>query len=326
MNITNWYTAVVEDINDPLSLGRVQVRCLGYHTPDRNELPTQDLPWGTCIMPVTSPGLAGIGTSSTGLVPGSWVFGFFRDGLELQDPVILGSIASTSGYDNGFDVTSNFGFGDSYGTFGDYVGADIPIESTNGTVGGSVLNQNGVGSTFGNINGATENVLGSFEETPAATNIGGGAVDTLIGIAQSQIGVIETSKNQGAGIEKYWSATSYGRGGYAARQPYCAAFVSWCIKTSNILPPASLPNTSSAFAYNTWAEKQTFTQVRYNPRHVKRGDIVVLASSHVGIAVSDSDAAGVFQSIDGNTFSNGKEGVFLKTRKLSILKSAITLA
>ena len=29
-----WFTGVVEDRNDPAKLGRVRVRCLGFHTED----------------------------------------------------------------------------------------------------------------------------------------------------------------------------------------------------------------------------------------------------------------------------------------------------
>ena len=32
-----WFTGVVENRNDPAKLGRVQVRCLGYHTEDLND-------------------------------------------------------------------------------------------------------------------------------------------------------------------------------------------------------------------------------------------------------------------------------------------------
>ena len=33
-----WFAGVVEDRQDPLKLGRVRVRCLGYHTEDKNAL------------------------------------------------------------------------------------------------------------------------------------------------------------------------------------------------------------------------------------------------------------------------------------------------
>ena len=35
-----WFTGVVEDRNDPDALGRVRVRCLGFHTEDLNDIPT----------------------------------------------------------------------------------------------------------------------------------------------------------------------------------------------------------------------------------------------------------------------------------------------
>ena len=40
-----WFTGVVEDRDDPDKLGRVRVRCVGYHTDDVNKIPTADLPW-----------------------------------------------------------------------------------------------------------------------------------------------------------------------------------------------------------------------------------------------------------------------------------------
>ena len=43
-----WFTGVVEDRNDPDALGRVRVRCLGYHSEDLNDIPTKDLPFGSC--------------------------------------------------------------------------------------------------------------------------------------------------------------------------------------------------------------------------------------------------------------------------------------
>ena len=49
-----WFTGVVEDRNDPDKLGRVRVRCLGYHTDDLVDLPTQDLPWAQVMTPTTS--------------------------------------------------------------------------------------------------------------------------------------------------------------------------------------------------------------------------------------------------------------------------------
>jgi hypothetical protein len=87
-----WFTGVVEDRNDPLKTGRLKVRILGHHTDNKSILPTADLPWALCVLPITASGVSGIGQSATGLLEGSWVFGFFRDGHYRQEPVILGSL------------------------------------------------------------------------------------------------------------------------------------------------------------------------------------------------------------------------------------------
>lgn len=100
-----WFTGVIEDINDPKEMGRVRVRCYGYHNDDKVEVPTEELPWATPMLPVTSASMTEVGQSATGLLQGSWVVGFFRDGPNAQDPIILGSIPSISSavnYQRGF--------------------------------------------------------------------------------------------------------------------------------------------------------------------------------------------------------------------------------
>ena len=87
----NWFVGVVEDRNDPEQVGRVRVRCLGYHTEDVIALPTADLPWAHVMHPVTDPSMQGIGTTPSWLTPGSWVIGFWRD-AEFQQPLIMGSL------------------------------------------------------------------------------------------------------------------------------------------------------------------------------------------------------------------------------------------
>ena len=87
-----WFTGVVENRNDPAKLGRVQVRCLGYHTQDLNDIPSKDLPWAHVMHPVTDPALQGMGNSPSFLLEGTWVVGFFRDANEKQQPVIMGSL------------------------------------------------------------------------------------------------------------------------------------------------------------------------------------------------------------------------------------------
>ena len=80
-----WWIGVVEDINDPLTLGRCKVRCFGYHpAKSTNQVPTEDLPFALSIHPLNTPNL--YGTPKVG----EWVFGFFLDALAAQEPAILG--------------------------------------------------------------------------------------------------------------------------------------------------------------------------------------------------------------------------------------------
>jgi len=87
----NLYTGCIENRNDPLKLGRCQVRVVGLHTHDKTLLPTEDLPWAYPLQPITSAAMNGIGTTPLGVVEGTWVVIMFRD-IEQQQPIILGSI------------------------------------------------------------------------------------------------------------------------------------------------------------------------------------------------------------------------------------------
>lgn len=87
-----WWFGVVEDNNDPLKTGRVKVRCLEWHTENKGDLPTDELPWAQVMMPVNSASNSGIGESPTGIQNGSWVVGFFMDGETANRPIIMGTI------------------------------------------------------------------------------------------------------------------------------------------------------------------------------------------------------------------------------------------
>tara|TARA_R100000458_G_C8278477_1_gene254662 strand:- start:3238 stop:4896 length:1659 start_codon:yes stop_codon:yes gene_type:complete len=87
-----WWTGVVEDRNDPKALGRCRVRIVGYHDQNKNEIPTEKLPWAHPITPITNPAMSGVGQTPLGVVPGTWVFGFFLDGVAGQKPAMIGTI------------------------------------------------------------------------------------------------------------------------------------------------------------------------------------------------------------------------------------------
>ena len=114
-----WFYGVVEDRQDPYMIGRVRVRCFGHHTGNKTTLPTADLPWAQVMLPVTSAGISGIGQTPLGLVEGSHVFGFFRDGEARQEPVVMGSLP---GYPTELANTDT-GFYDPNGEFPRYKNA-----------------------------------------------------------------------------------------------------------------------------------------------------------------------------------------------------------
>ena len=101
----NWFVGVVEDRNDPEQVGRVRVRCLGYHTEDVVALPTADLPWAHVMHPVTDPSMQGLGSTPSWIVQGTWVVGFFRDN-EFQQPLIIGSLPGNP--ENAADPATGF--------------------------------------------------------------------------------------------------------------------------------------------------------------------------------------------------------------------------
>lgn len=108
----NLYYGVVENRNDPLKLGRCQVRIVGLHTHEKSLLPTADLPWATPMQPVTSAAMNGIGWSPVGPVEGTTVVIFFAD-ADQQQPIMLGTIggipqskdASIAAEDSGSIIT-----------------------------------------------------------------------------------------------------------------------------------------------------------------------------------------------------------------------------
>jgi len=103
-----WWIGIVEDINDPLTLGRCRVRCFGYHpAKSTNLVPTEDLPFALSIHPLNTPNL--YGTPRVG----EWVFGFFLDALSAQEPAILGYLpaipeAASSYFGTPSSLTRNF--------------------------------------------------------------------------------------------------------------------------------------------------------------------------------------------------------------------------
>lgn len=92
-----WFFGTAEDTSsDPLRLGRVRVRATGFH-PSADVLPSEQLPYAL----VLNGGAAKINS-------GQMVFGFFLDGEEAQQPIIMGVVGgATSSVETPFS-TSHF--------------------------------------------------------------------------------------------------------------------------------------------------------------------------------------------------------------------------
>ena len=88
---------------------RVKVRIYGYHPPNETELSNEDLPWAQVLLsPQGGSGKANRARSLR-ISPGDTVMGFFLDGEDAQQPVILGLFASTPDYYGGTEeYTSPF--------------------------------------------------------------------------------------------------------------------------------------------------------------------------------------------------------------------------
>ena len=88
---------------------RVKVRIYGYHPPNETELKNEDLPWAQVLLSAQGGSGKANRARSLRISPGDTVMGFFLDGDDAQQPVILGLFASTPDYYGGTEeYTSPF--------------------------------------------------------------------------------------------------------------------------------------------------------------------------------------------------------------------------
>ena len=90
----HWWVGQVEKTDKNVkNSNRYKVRIVGHHLADCEKQGSDSLPWANCIAPTTDPFVES-GSTTTRLVPGSWVIGFFMDSAMAQQPYILGSIGA----------------------------------------------------------------------------------------------------------------------------------------------------------------------------------------------------------------------------------------
>ena len=158
----NWWIGQVEnDGSDPEYdgsqpkdydyTGKVKVRVVGYHNPDKEVLPTKDLPWASCIMPAVYAMKSGMGSIQQ-LQVSRWVVGFWMDGSSAQIPIIMGSISDQNPKDiyTKLPAQSSKGYQqihapdydpDKHGTGGGIPGATADTTETDPTTGNTTKSE-----------------------------------------------------------------------------------------------------------------------------------------------------------------------------------------
>jgi peptidoglycan hydrolase-like protein with peptidoglycan-binding domain len=185
---------------------------------------------------------------------------------------------------------------------------------------------------YGRIDGdfgpKTQAAISAFEAAHSATPAPQGAFgSSLVDIATQELlkDVRETSKNQGAEIAKYWTATTYPNG-YKNREPYCAAFVCWLFMTAAAgrKVPFTLPKSPVAYDFESWARANAGKGVTV-AKTPQAGDVFTLdTASHVGLVVGVNGSTVI--TIEANTDGSGSregDGVYKRSRSIASVRQFI---
>jgi hypothetical protein len=298
MKIDNWFTGIIEEC-DPTT-NRVRVRMFGLHSFQLNssgspEILTTDLPWASLLLPVTTQLSS---SDSIQSLSGKCAFGFFRDGSDMQDAVVIGI------YQGMWNQSQLGGFNPNFNSNGYNSSMPGANEYVN-TINGSSNYVSGIASGgYVPLTGAhsEDGLLKSFDQTLPGNGYDSAIASRIIQPALSQLNKnISYSGNAGQ-IAQYFRATSYSSGA-SAKEPWCAAFVCWTIQQSGLFDDAIRPKNANAFGFDDWAKQEKVRNrvaVYYKPNDIKPGDIVVFSWSHVGVAIEPS-VGNNFKSVEGNT-------------------------
>ena len=135
-------------------------------------------------------------------------------------------------------------------------------------------------------------------------------VAATLSVAKSQAGVTEVGHNGGPQVTAYLRAT-----GLPAGNPWCAAFVAWCIGQAEAQTGVKcpLPKSASCDVLLEWGRKRGLLKNSPQP-----GDLFLRLESptdavHTGF-VTGVPAAGSFTTMEGNTnAAGGREGVMVRS-------------
>ncbi len=136
---------------------RYRVRIMGYHTANKEDLPDNELPFATIMYPVTAGTGKGGASQSSNIGEGSFVFGFFLDGEEAQQPVIMGLIGHND-YQSVVDGIPSIGFKPFYGNDRKPPGAELFKTNTQAVATVTIANEQGGGASDGGQNSTANNI------------------------------------------------------------------------------------------------------------------------------------------------------------------------
>ena len=126
---------------------RFKVRIMGYHTTVASELTDEELPWASVVYPVTA-GSGSVFSQTCNIKQGDFVYGFFLDGEDGQQPTIMGVI----GYNEYQSVLKNV----PDTKFVPFLGLDAseqtPVAALKAVSGGTTLLQTGAKGQGASVN------------------------------------------------------------------------------------------------------------------------------------------------------------------------------
>lgn len=141
------------------------------------------------------------------------------------------------------------------------------------------------------------------------------ALDALIRIANSQLGVKEQAGNRGPRIAEYLRIVGLGEG-----YSWCAGFVSWCVEQTT-----KQTNHVSALKYSAGVLAMWNMNKELRVTEPRAGDIFIMQFSqgkgHTGIIIGVTDTH--ITTIEGNTNDGGSregDGVYRRTRPRNTIK------
>lgn len=102
-----------------------------------------------------------------------------------------------------------------------------------------------------------------------------------------------------------------------AKDPWCAAFMYWCIIESKYKGPASSPASAFSWRENSWKDGEIYKPEENNGIGKPFiGAIAVMDFRHVTLVVGNTQNSGEIAGLGGNQAMNpGEEGLYIKVSR-----------